>query len=58
MSATYEQGWGLGAAHVCSLVGGSVSESSQGPGWLTLLVSLPVGFLTPSGPSVLPPTLP
>ena len=38
-SATYE--WrGLGSAHVCFLVGGSVSESPKGPGWLTLLAFL------------------
>ena len=31
---------GLGPAHVWSLVGGSVYESPEGPGWLTVLVFL------------------
>jgi hypothetical protein len=37
---------------VCSLVGGSVSESSQGSN-LVYFVSLPVGFLSFLGPSIL-----
>jgi hypothetical protein len=46
---------GLGPAHVCSLVGGSVSES---PLRYELVdsVGLPVEFLSPSGSTVLPPT--
>jgi hypothetical protein len=44
---------GLGPAHVCSLVGSSVSESSQ-RSRLVDTVGPPVGFSFPSGPSVLP----
>ena len=44
---------GLGPAHVCPLVGGSVSESSQ---WFRLVnyAALSVEFISPSEPSVLP----
>lgn len=43
-------------AHACSFVGGSVSDSSQGSR-LVDTAGLPVGFLTPSEPSILSPTL-
>jgi len=52
-----ECGGSLGLAHVCSLVGGSVSERPQGSR-LVDSVGLPVPFLSPLGPSILPPTLP
>ena len=38
-SPTYVHG-GLGPTRVHSLVGGSISESTKAPGWLTLLVFL------------------
>jgi hypothetical protein len=44
---------GHGSDHVCSLVSGSVSGSSQGPG-LVNTVGLPMGLLSPSAPSILP----
>lgn len=48
---------GLASAHVCSLVGCSVSGKAKG---LKLLDTLdfPVGFLFSSGPTILSPTLP
>lgn len=48
---------GLTSAHVCSLVGCSVSGKAKG---LKLLDTLdfPVGFLFSSGPTILSPTLP
>ena len=49
--------WDLSLAHMYSLVGGSVFESSQGSR-LVDSVGLPVEFLSHSGLSVLPPTLP
>ena len=49
-------GWGLGLAHVYSLVGGSVSGSSQ-ESILVDLVGFPVEFLSYLGPSVLSSTL-
>jgi hypothetical protein len=48
---------GLCLTHVCSLVGGSVPESSQGPR-LVDSVGLSVLFLFLSGPSILSPALP
>jgi hypothetical protein len=42
---------------MCSLVGGSDTESSQGPRFVDS-VGLPVEFPHISGPSVLPPSLP
>jgi hypothetical protein len=47
--------WGLVAVRVCSLVGGSVSKSSQGSR-LVGSVDLPVEFLSPLGSSSLPNT--
>jgi hypothetical protein len=55
-SAAYVHGASV-QLFVCSLVSGSVSESRQGSG-LVDSVGLSVEFLWPSGPSVLPPTLP
>ena len=50
-------GWGdLGSSHVCSLVGGSVSESPQSPR-LVDSVGLPVKFLSHLGSSILLPIL-
>jgi hypothetical protein len=51
-SNTYEQG-GLGQFHVSSLIGGSVSESPQGSS-ITDSIGLPVEFLSPLGPAILP----
>ena len=45
--------WGLGPAHECSFVGDSVYENPQWFRWV-VTVGLPVEFLSPSGPSVLP----
>ena len=56
ISATYVSG-GLGPTCVCSLVVGSVSESSQGYR-LVDSVDLPVESLFPLGRSILPATLP
>lgn len=50
MSATYARA--LSSAHVCYLIGGSVSESSQGSRLIDS-VGLPVGVPSPSGPSIL-----
>jgi hypothetical protein len=47
---------GLGPTHACSLFSGSVSVNPQGSR-LVDFVGLPVEFLFPLGPSVLPPTL-
>ena len=52
----YLRAKGLGLAHTCSLVGVSVSVSSQGSR-LVDSVDL-IESLSPLGPSVLPPTLP
>jgi hypothetical protein len=46
----------LGPDHVCSLIGGSVSDSSQ-ESRLVDSVGLPVGILSPPWPSILPPPL-
>ena len=51
--ATYNGGRGLSLAHVCSLVGGSVSGSPQGSR-LVDSIGLPVEFAF----SILPPILP
>ena len=55
-SATYDHG-GLGSAHVCSLVGGSDSESLR-VSRLVDSVDPPVEFLSTLGPTILPPILP
>lgn len=47
---------GLGSVHVCSLLGGSVSESSQKSGLVDSVGS--VRFSSASGPSILSSTLP
>lgn len=49
---------GLGAACVCSLVGGSISERSQRSRLVDFdFVGFPVKFPSPSWPLILPPTL-
>jgi hypothetical protein len=49
----YIRAQGLGPVYACSLVGGSVSESSQGSRFVDS-IGLTVEFLSPSGPSILP----
>jgi hypothetical protein len=48
---------GLIPPRVCSLVGGLVSENSQGSR-LVDSIGHPVGFPSSSGPSIIPPALP
>jgi hypothetical protein len=48
--------WGLHPAHVCFLVGGSVSGSPQGSRLVDSVVGHPVEFLSLLDPSILPPT--
>lgn len=55
-SSHYVCAQGLDPICIRSLVGGSGSESSQ-ESILIDSVGLPVGFPSPSGPSILPPTL-
>lgn len=46
-------GGGLGPVRVCSFVGGSVFESPQGSR-LVVSIVIPVEFLSPLAPSILP----
>ena len=52
----YTCAWSLRPVCVCSLVGGSVPESFQGFRLINT-VGLPVGFPSPSGPSIFPTNL-